>query len=124
MIGSSAMDDEISDAETAFRWIGVQASVDISIAGAFAYHMSNEWGIPLSEPLELWNRALAEPELKFLILMPAVFVFFQVLRRFGSEELPNKQQAFETDPIVKFLGGAAKVRNIRDRWLRVVTIKS
>ena len=110
-------DGEISDSETAFRWIAVQATVDLSIVAGFAYHMQSQWGS------FDWNRAVAEPELKFLIIMPALSTFMQILRRFGSEELPNRYQAFEDDPIVKYLGGADKVRSIRERWKEAWTIK-
>ena len=56
--------------------------------------------------------------------MPAWALFTQVLRRFGSEELPNKFQAFEDDPIVKYLGGAKKVRQIKVRWDEAWTVKA
>ena len=110
---AAAEEKEISDAETVLRWVGVQGTVDLSIILAFAYHYNFSW-----------ETAVSQPELKFLILMPAVTVFFQILRRFGSEELPNSQIPFEDDPIVKYLGGATKVRELRGRWLEIVTIKA
>lgn len=61
-------------------------------------------------------------QLKFLIIMPAWALFTQILRRFGDEALPNKSQAFEDDPIVKYLGGANKVRSLRDRWQKAWTV--
>lgn len=110
---AAAEEKEISDGETVLRWVGVQGTVDLSIILAFAYHYNFSW-----------ETAVSQPELKFLILMPAVTVFFQILRRFGSEELPNSQIPFEDDPIVKYLGGAKKVRELRGRWLEIVTIKA
>ena len=57
--------------------------------------------------------------------MPALTVFLQILRRFGPEtELMKRNGSFEEDPIVKYLGGAAKVRSIRQRWVDMVTIKA
>ena len=107
-------EDEISDGETALRWIGVQGAVDSSIILLFAYHYNFSW-----------ETAVNQPELKFLILMPAVTVFFQILRRFGDETgVSVRNGSFEEDPIVKFLGGAAKVRSLRNRWLDVVTVKA
>ena len=84
----------------------------------------NGWLLRACGVAESEDTAVSQPELKFLILMPALTVFFQILRRFGSEELPNSQIAFEDDPIVKYLGGAKKVRELRGRWLEIVTIKA
>ena len=50
--------------------------------------------------------------------MPAATLFFQILRRFGPEELPNakaKGLRFEDDPIVKYLGGVSGV--LSNQWL-------
>mmetsp|Transcript_51492 Transcript_51492/g.115666 ORF Transcript_51492/g.115666 Transcript_51492/m.115666 type:complete len:187 (-) Transcript_51492:310-870(-) len=118
-----AAEEEISDTETFARWFGLQATVDLSIVALFAVHMSSKWGSEMT-PMELWSRAVAEPELKFLIIMPAWTLCTQVLRRFGSEELPNQKQAFENDPIVKYLGGASKVRGLRDRMQEAMTVRS
>lgn len=96
---------EPSDLEAGVRWVAVQGGVDFAILVAFAYH----YGFDL-------QTAVAQPSLKFIVIMPAVTVFLQMLRRFGSEELPNSRVPFEEDPIVKYLGGAEKVRNLRDRW--------
>ena len=63
-----AKEKEISDGETALRWIGVQGAVDSSIILLFAYHYNFSW-----------ETAIAQPELKFLILMPAITVFFQII---------------------------------------------
>ena len=115
---------EISDAETAFRWIGVQGSVDVSIILLFAYDLKRKIGedLPFDEFIRL---AIQEPGLKFLILMPALTVFFQILRRFGAEDgIVTRYRPFEEDPIVKFLGGAEKVRSIRNRWLEISTVKA
>ena len=87
-------EQEVSDAETALRWVGVQGGVDFSILCAFAYHYNFDL-----------ETAINTPELKFLIVMPAFTVFCQILRRFGSEELPSARTPFEDDPIVKYLGG-------------------
>ena len=57
--------------------------------------------------------------------MPALTVFFQILRRFGDEGgIVSRYQPFEEDPIVKFLGGAEKVRSIRNRWIEMATVKA
>ena len=111
-------EEEMSDAESLVRWFGAQATLDLSIVAGFAYHMQTQWG-----GLD-FQRALAEPSLKFIIIMPAWALFTQVLRRFGSEDLPNKFQAFEDDPIVKYLGGAKKVRSMKRRWDEAWTVKA
>lgn len=114
---------EVSDLETGLRWIGVQGTVDSTIILAFAYDLRRKLGEDL--PFDVFvQKALEEPGLKFLILMPAVTIFFQILRRFGSEDgVVVRDGTFEDDPIVKFLGGATKVRSIRNRWLELVTVK-
>ena len=99
---------EVSDAETALRWIGVQGGVDFSILCVFAYHYNFDL-----------ETAINVPELKFLIIMPAFTVFCQILRRFGSEELPTSRTAFEDDPIVRYLGG---VRSLLSRSHSVTMI--
>jgi hypothetical protein len=68
-----------------------------------------------------YETAIAQPELKFLILMPALTVFFQIVRRFGPEEGAIKN--FESDPIVNYLGGPAKVRALRSRWTEAWTVR-
>ena len=116
---------EVSDVETAGRWIGVQACVDISILLIVALDIKNKAGgeeLSFDRYIEL---ALASPGLKFLILMPALTVFLQILRRFGDETgVCVRGGSFEEDPIVKFLGGAEKVRSIRSRWLEMTTVKA
>ena len=102
-------DTQISDSATAVRWIGVQGSIDMGIVLLFCYHSC---GGHLDQ--FTFQDAVEHPELKFLILMPAVTVFFQILRRFAPEvdEIRN----FDNDPIVAYLGGPAKIRDLRDRY--------
>ena len=68
-----------------------------------------------------YETAIAQPELKFIILMPALTVFLQIVRRFGAEEGAVKN--FESDPIVKYLGGPTKVRALRARWTEAWTVR-
>ena len=56
MVQDVENDEEISDTESILRWVGVQATVDLSIVAGFAYHMQTQWGGFDFE------RALAEPE--------------------------------------------------------------
>ena len=121
--GGGGDEREISDVETGFRWIGVQGLVDSSIILGFAYDLRRKIGedLPFEEFVKL---AIQQPALKFLILMPALTIFLQILRRFGDETgVVVRGGSFEDDPIVKFLGGAKKVRSIRDRVTAVTTIK-
>ena len=96
-------DDEISDVETGVRWVGVQGFVDLSVVAIFA----SQKGVSLMEIF-----AAPPPELKYIIVMPAFCVFCQFARRFGSADYEIKN--FESDPIVKILGGPKKVRRLRD----------
>ena len=106
---SNSEGEEISDGATAVRWIGVQGAIDLSIVALFCY---NCCGGNLAEfTLE---DAVSHPELKFLILMPAITVFFQILRRFAPEQ--DEIRNFDNDPIVAYLGGPTKIRNLRDRY--------
>ena len=121
---ASSEEREVSDLETAVRWIAVQGGVDTSILLLFAYDLRRKIGedLPFEEFVQ---RAIAEPGLKFLILMPAVTIFFQILRRFGSEDgVVVRNGSFEDDLIVKYLGGAKKVRQLRNRWLEFATVKA
>ena len=121
----AAEDRDVSDAETVFRWIGVQGSIDLTILLGFAYDLRRKLGdtdVPFEDFVKL---AIASPGLKYLILMPALTVFFQILRRFGAEDgILTRGGTFEEDPIVLFLGGATKVRSIRNRWVEMTTIKA
>ena len=76
---------------------------------AFAYHYDFSY-----------ETAISQPELKFLILMPALTVFFQILRRFAPAE--REIRNFDNDPIVAYLGGPAKVRDLRDRYNEALTV--
>ena len=118
---SKAEEREISDGETALRWIGIQGTVDFTILLGFAYDLKLKIGEDL--PFEEFViRASQLPQLKFIIIMPAITIFFQILRRFGPETgIVVRDQTFEEDPIVKYLGGAAKVRSIRARWTELVS---
>ena len=115
----AAEDREVSDAETALRWIGVQGAVDSTIVLVFAYDCYRKLGDDFS-----FEAAISQPGLKFLILMPALTTFLQILRRFGADDcIVTRYRPFEEDPIVKYLGGAEKVRDLRRRWTEISTIK-
>lgn len=105
-------DDEISDVETGVRWVGVQGFVDLSVVAIFA----SQKGVSLMEIF-----AAPPPELKYIIVMPAFCVFCQFARRFGSADYEIKN--FESDPIVKILGGPKKVRRLRDQMQDGLTVR-
>jgi len=97
----------LDEAGVLAKWSAVQAVVDtcsLSLLSALSGR----------DPVDL----LLDPQLKFLLIGPAVLSFGAIGTRFHYPDI----EGFETDPIVIFLGGPDLVRSVRDKARAALTV--